>query len=141
MSYERFSIERIQSCDWLNCRRGSISRAKKWRRKKYVSRFEKEYVLAKDISMREAILVGVHIMLLQKSMTSVLRIWPENDISKQRISCVRNIAKAMSLHSREFLATFIFVSNINILHTYIVTSHIDHLSIIILLLHGRKTNA
>ena len=111
--------------------------------KKYVSRFEKEYVLAKDIPMREAILVGVHIMLLQKSMTSVLRIWPENDISKQRISCARNIAKAMSLRSRESLATFIFVSNTNILGflcSYVLRL-INRLSIIILVLHGkRKTN-
>lgn len=89
--------------------------------KRYVSRFEKGYVFAKDIPMREAILVGVHIMLLQRSMTSVLRIWPENDISKQRISCARNIAKAISLRLRESLATYL--SRIRIYYdTYVVTS-------------------
>jgi hypothetical protein len=66
------------------------------------------HAFARRINDKEAILVGV-LILLQGSVTSVLHIWPENDISREK-DFVRR--RRESVLARAYLSRIVLVPSV-----------------------------
>lgn len=108
---------------------GLISHARKWPRE-YVGQFEKGYAFAKDI-WEGSDSSGRPYALTEKSVTSGLLIWPENDISKAKDFAPRHCESNVSSLARiSFRA--LFLSRVWFKYITTIPSYIDCSSIIIL---------